>query len=257
VTNRRRFLATLTGGLLAAPLVGLAQQPAKVPRIGVISERYSGDPMVEAFRQELRDLGYVEGQNVVIEYRYLHGVLDRVPAFARELIRIPVDVLVVSGTISTKLAKAEPATIPIVFILAGDPVGSGLVASLARPGGNVTGMSNLQSELGAKQLELLKAVAPRIVRVAVVYNPVSLPAALMLDRVRKTALALGVELQLEEVRQPSELAKALSTVMVKRPDAGRLAGATTVPTRTGHQSQGSEGARSDGPRNHFCCARTR
>ena len=137
----------------------------------MIGEGSASDPFVVAFRQGLRDLGYVESQNVIIDFRSTNGALERVPELARELVRLPVDVLVVGGGVSAQHAMAATTTVPIVFTTVGDPVGTGLVASLARPGGNVTGMSNLQSVLGAKQLEMLKAVAPRIARVAVLYNP--------------------------------------------------------------------------------------
>ena len=204
--DRRTFVFTLTGGLLALPPGGLAQQPAKVPRIGVIGERSDSDSFVEAFRQGLRDLGYSEGQNVSIEFRSTNGALDLVPALARELVRLQVDVIVVGGGVAAKHVRAETTTVPIVFAVVGDPVGIGLVASLARPGGNVTGMSNLQSELGPKQLELLKAMAPRIARVAVMYNPGSPISGRMLHDVKESARRHAVELQLVEVPKPDELA---------------------------------------------------
>jgi putative tryptophan/tyrosine transport system substrate-binding protein len=219
VTDRRAFIGALTSGLFVAPFAVLAQQPTKVYRIGVIGERSDTDPFLVAFRQGLRDLGYREGQNVIIEFRSTRGALDRVPALARELIRLPVDVIVVGGSVSAKHVMAETTTVPIVFALVGDPVGTGLVASLARPGGNATGMSNLQSELGAKQLELLKAVAPRITRVAVMYNPGSLIARSVLIGVVETARVLSIALQLVEVRQPDQLASALSTLAPQRAEA--------------------------------------
>jgi putative tryptophan/tyrosine transport system substrate-binding protein len=219
VTDRRAFIGALTSGLFVAPFAVLAQQPAKVHRIGVIGERSDTDPFLVAFRQGLRDLGYRDGQNVIIEFRSTRGALDRVPALARELIRLPVDVIVVGGSVSAKHVMAETTTVPIVFALVGDPVGTGLVASLARPGGNATGMSNLQSELGAKQLELLKAVAPRITRVAVMYNPGSLIARSVLIGVVETARVLSIALQLVEVRQPDQLASALSTLAPQRAEA--------------------------------------
>ncbi len=219
MTDRRAFIGALTSGLFVAPFAGLAQQPTKVHRIGVIGERSDTDPFLVAFREGLRDLGYREGQNVIIEFRSTRGALDRVPALARELLRLPVDVIVVGGSVSAKHVKAETTTVPIVFALVGDPVGTGLVASLARPGGNATGMSNLQSELGAKQLELLKAVAPRIARVAVMYNPGSLIARGVLNGVVETARVLSIELQLVEVRQPDQLASALSKLAPQRAEA--------------------------------------
>ena len=145
----------LTLGLLLVPLVAEAQQGTKVHRVGVLSERSPTDLYVTAFSQGLRALGYTENQNIIVEYRYAHGITDRFPDLLAELIRLKVDVLVVGGTVATRSAKAQTTTVPIVFTLAGDPVGSGLVASLARPDGNVTGLSNI-AELSEKQLELLK-----------------------------------------------------------------------------------------------------
>ncbi len=215
--ERRTFMALVSGGLLAAPLAAEAQRPSKVPRVGVIGERSPSDPFLAAFRQGLRELGYAEGQSIVIEYRYGHGMLDRVPNLAAELIRLNVDVLVVGGTVAAQSAKALTPTVPIVFVLAGDPVGSGLVASLARPGGNATGMSNFVSELGGKQLELLKVAVPQVSRVTVLYNPANPGPAL--DRTRKAAQALAVELQVLEVRQPNHLASAFSALTPWRPGA--------------------------------------
>ncbi len=196
--------------LLAAPLAAEAQQPAKVHRIGFLRGTSPQASWFEAFRQGLRELGYIEGQNIAIEQRYAHGVLDRLPGLAAELVRLKVDVIVVGGTPDAKAAKAATTTIPIVFTLAGDPVGSGLVASLARPGGNVTGLSNLQSELGGKQLQLLKEAVPRVSRVAVLYNPINPAAAPMLQGAQAAARSLAVQLQVLEVRSPNELASAFS-----------------------------------------------
>ena len=217
--DRRTVLTTLAVGLAVAPLRGRAQQPAKNPRVGVIGERTASDSFVVAFRQALRELGYVEGQNIVVEFRSTNGLLDRVPDIARELVRVPVDVLVVGGGVSAQHAKAVTATVPIVFATVGDPVGIGLVASLSRPGGNATGMSNLQSELGAKQLELLKEVAPRTARVAVLYNPGSPISTAVVRDAHNAAGRAGIELLLVDVRHPDELATALSTLMGKRADA--------------------------------------
>jgi putative ABC transport system substrate-binding protein len=217
--DRRAFLGSIAAGLFAPLLNVGAQQTAKVPRIGVIGERSISDSFVVAFRQALSELGYIEGQNVVVEFRSTNGSLDRVPEIARELIRIPVDVLVVGGGVSARHARAVTTTVPIVFTLVGDPVGVGLVASLAHPGGNATGMSNLQSELGAKQLELLKVVAPRIAHVVVMYNPGSLISPPTLRGVQDMARSLNVELQLLEVRHSDDVAGALSAPPMKRADA--------------------------------------
>jgi ABC-type uncharacterized transport system substrate-binding protein len=203
-----RLAVALTLGVLA-PLVAEAQQGTKVPRVGVLSERSPTDPFVTAFRQGLRELGYTEGQNIIVEYRYAHGIADRFPDLVGELIRLKLDVLVVGGTVAAQSAKAQTTTVPIVFTLAGDPVGSGLVASLARPGGNVTGLSNI-AELSEKQLELLKEAVPQVSRVAVLYNPVNPATGVPLNRIREAGRALAVELQLMQVRQPNQLTSAFS-----------------------------------------------
>ena len=219
MTNRRMFLAALAGGLVVVPLRSHAQQPAKIPRVGVIGERTASDSFVVAFRQALRELGYVEGQNIAVEFRSTNGLLDRVPEIARELVGMPVDVLVVGGGVSAQHAKAVTTTVPIVFTTVGDPVGIGLVASLSRPGANATGMSNLQSELGAKQLELLREVAPRIARVAVLYNPGSPISATVVRGVEDMARTLAMELRFVDVRHPDDLPGVLSALATKRPDA--------------------------------------
>ena len=219
MTNRRTFLAALAGSIVALPRHGRAQQPARIPRIGVIGERSSSDSFVVAFRQALRELGYVEGRNVVVEFRSTNGQLGRVPEIARELVGMPVDVLVVGGGVSAQHAKAVTLTVPIVFATVGDPAGIGLVASLARPGGNLTGMSNLQSELGGKQLELLKEVAPRIARVAVLYNPDSPISPAVVRNVQDAARRLAVELVFMDVRGPDELPGALAALAQRRVDA--------------------------------------
>jgi putative ABC transport system substrate-binding protein len=194
-------------------LVAEAQPTGKVPRIGMISEFSSSHPFVAAFREGLRDLGYTEGSNIVVEYRHAQGVLDRVSALAAELVRLKVEILVVGGTKSAQLAKAQAFMVPIVFATSADPVGSGLVASLARPGGNVTGISILSADLTSKQLELLKAAAaPKDSRVTVLYNPVNPAAGDALNATRQAARALSLELQLLDVRQPSELPGAFSAL---------------------------------------------
>ena len=217
--KRRTFVSGVSFGLLGAPLALGAQQPRKVPRVGVIAELSPGDPFLAAFRQGRRELGYTEGQNIVLELRYTHGVMDRTQQLAAELIRLEDDVLVVGGTVAAQSAKAVTTTVPIVFALAGDPVGSGLVASLARPGGNATGLSNLVSELSGKQIELLKAAVPQISRVTVLYNPANPTAGTALNGVREAARALALELQILEMRQLNELANAFSTLTQWRPGA--------------------------------------
>jgi len=170
--DRRAFLGTLTGGLLAAPLVAEAQQAAKVARIGYLGTNRAANPHLhEALRQGLRDLGYVEGRNLVIEYRDAEGKVERLPALAPELVALNVDVIVAPGTPQALAAKQATRTIPIVFTAAFDPVTDGLVTSLARPGGNVTGLATLSSELVGKNLEQLKQAVPGVSRVAILWQP--------------------------------------------------------------------------------------
>jgi putative ABC transport system substrate-binding protein len=205
-------LLTLALGILITPFAAEAQPTGKVHYIGVLLRGSPQSRGLEAIRQGLRDLGYVEGQNLVIEARYAQGIHDRLPALAVELVRRNVAVIVVDGTATAMVAKAATTTIPIVFTLAGDPVGSGLVASLARPGGNVTGLSNLTGELSGKQLQLLKEAVPLISHVAVLFNPVNPATATMLNGVKVAARDLAVELQFLEVRKLGELASAFSAM---------------------------------------------
>src|SRR5437762_4178695 len=167
--ERRTFMAMLTGGIVVAPFAAEAQQAAKVARIGYLATNLA---VCEAFRQGLRDLGYVEGRNVVIEYRDAEGKVERLPTLAAELVALKVDVFVAGGaTITALAAKQATTTIPIVLAFVADPVGSGLVTSLARPGGNITGLSLLAPELVGKRLELLMQAVPGVSRVAVLWHP--------------------------------------------------------------------------------------
>jgi ABC-type uncharacterized transport system substrate-binding protein len=205
---------------LAAPLAADAQPPGKVPRIGVLGERTPADPFLAAFRQGLRELGYTEGRNIVVEYRYAQGMVDRFPELAAELLRLDIDVLMVGGAAAARAAEAQTKTVPIVFALPGDPVGSGLVASLAHPGGNATGTSTLIPELSRKHLELLKAAVPRLSRVAVLYNSAGRPGTgLSLDAMREAARALAVELRVLEVRQPDDLVSVFAAARAQSIDA--------------------------------------
>src|SRR5262249_680981 len=200
--------------LLTVAVVTEAQQPKKVPRIGILS---SGSPSstkkgVEAFRQRLRELGYIEGQTIVIEHRYAEGVADRFPNLVSELVQLKVDVIVVGGTPATQSAKNATKTIPIVMTSAADPMGTGLIASLAHPGGNVTGLSNLYEDLGGKQLELLKEAFPKISRVAVLWDPVNAGNALLLRELKVAAGALRITLQPLEVHVPDDLEPAFAAI---------------------------------------------
>jgi putative ABC transport system substrate-binding protein len=163
-------MLTLALGFLLAPLCADAQQPTKVYRIGWLGAGPplpEPDPSLAAFWQGLHDLGYVEGQNLVMEYRYAEGQVERLPDLAAELVQLPVDVIVAGGTAAIRAAQHATRTIPIVMAVAYEPVGEGLVASLAQPGGNITGLSWLGAELPGKRLELLKETVPQLTRIAV------------------------------------------------------------------------------------------
>ncbi len=179
-----------------------AQQPARIPRIGILVAASASFnlPRVEAFRQRLRELGYVEGKNIVIEYRYAEGKLDRLPDLVAELVQLKVDVIVTAGGTATLAAKKAGVTMPIVFGNVGDPVGTGIVSSLARPGGNITGLSMMAPDLDGKRLELLKEAFPKIARVAFLWVPVDSRGNLALTEMEAAAKALGLKLQSLEVR---------------------------------------------------------
>ncbi len=218
--TRRTFLATVTGGPLAAPLAAEAQQAGKVHRIGYLSgsSATAQSHFIEAFRQGLRELGWVEGQNIVIDYRFAEGRFDRLPDLAAELVRLKVDIIVgAGGTPPAAAAKNATGTIPIVMIAVGDPVGQGLIASLARPGGNVTGVTlNAGLEIVGKQLELLKETVPKVRRVAILSNPANPAHAPSIREVKVAARSLGVELQLLEARGPDEFDGAFAAMAKER-----------------------------------------
>jgi putative tryptophan/tyrosine transport system substrate-binding protein len=192
--------------LFAVGVTAEAQQPTKIPRIGYVSG--SGDtknpgPNIESFRQGLRDLGYVEGKNIVVEYRYVEGGLDRVPAVVAELVQLKVDVLVATFAIAIRAAKQSTKTIPIIMVSAIDPVATGFVDSLARPGGNITGVVRLIRELSSKRLELLKEAVPRISRVGVLWDGNAAPGpAIAFKEYEAAARSLKLEFQSLEVRGP-------------------------------------------------------
>jgi putative ABC transport system substrate-binding protein len=208
-------------GILASPLTGHAQQAGKVPRIGFLGPTSEAGirPRLEAFRQGLRDLGYVGGENLVIEFRWAEGQYDRLPALAGELVGLKVDLLVTYGTPGTQAAKRATTTIPIVMVVSGDAVAAGLISSLARPGGNVTGSTFISPEVTAKRLELLKEAFPRLRRVAVLLNPENPANPPILHAMELTAASLKVALQRFEVRGPSEFESAVTAMAKRRVDA--------------------------------------
>jgi len=198
-----------------------AQQPTKVPRIGYLTNTSlsAGAANIESFRQGLRDLGYVEGKNIVIERRSGEGNRDRQRALAVELVRLKVDVIVAGGSGDIRAAKEATATIPIVMAQSGDPVGSGVVASLARPGGNITGLSTLRPELSGKRLELLKEIVPRLSRVAAFGSSTIADHAQVLKELDLAAGAFGVKLQYLDVLSPKDVETAFHAAIKARADA--------------------------------------
>jgi putative ABC transport system substrate-binding protein len=211
--------------LLTAPFAQ-AQQPARIPRIGILIAPSAAfiSARVEAFRQRLRELGYVEGKNIVIEYRYAEGKLERLPDLAAELVGLKVDVIVTSGGVASLTAKKASATIAIVFATAGDPVGTGLVSSLAQPGGNITGLSLMAPDLDGKRLELLKEAFPKVGRVAFLWEPGGARGNLPLTEMEAVAKSLGVKLISLPVRSLDDFESAFARAKKERAQA-----LTTIP----------------------------
>src|SRR5262249_45257145 len=200
--RRIGFAVVLTLSLLLAPFAGEAQQAEQVARVGYISPGSSSDPLrlrrYEAFRQGLLELGYVEGRNITLEPRWAKGEYDRYPALAADLVRLRAHVIVTVGGAATKAAQQVTKTTPIVMSVVIDPLGSGLVASLARPGGNITGLTVMASDVVGKQFELLKQTVPEISRIALLWNPDNPGGAPQLREAEAAARALGVRLQAVE-----------------------------------------------------------
>jgi len=233
--NRRIVICLLTTALLSIAPSLWAQQPKKVARIGyLIAGTFSGQaPYTEAFRQGLRDLGYIEGQNIGIDYRYAEEKIERQSALAAELVSLKVDVILTPGATATRSAKGATNTIPIVMAQDPDPVGNGFVASLARPGGNITGLSSLVAELGGKRLELLKEVVPRLSRVAVLGTSTNPANVQQLRQTELAAKAIGVRLQFLDVRGPKDIETAFREARKERADAVLLLGGPFfIPQRT-------------------------
>ena len=219
--HRRTFVCGLALGTVSAPLVAEAQQAAKVYRIGLLAapDRTQQETRLGALRAGLRELGYVEGKNIVIESRWAEGKYDRVPDLAAELVRLKVDVIVTGGTPATQAAMKATTTIPIVMVGIGDPLRTGLVASLAKPGGNVTGMTQLGAEVAGKRLQILKDTVPNVSRVAFLRNRASPAYVPYFSDLQAAARELGLTLQSVEVQQPSEFERAFAEMMRERPDA--------------------------------------
>ena len=222
--HRRAFLSTVAGSLLAAPVNALTAQPReKVPRVGYLTAGSRSDQgrqrRFEAFRQGLRELGYVEGQNIAIESRWAEGKEDQYATLAADLVRLKVDVIVTVGGAATKAAQQATRAIPVVMSLVNDPLGSGLVSSLARPGGNVTGISLMAPDLVGKQLGVLKEMVPKVSRVALLRNPANPANAPLSREAEAAARALGVRLQTLEARNPQEIESAFAAMTRERAGA--------------------------------------
>jgi ABC-type uncharacterized transport system, periplasmic component len=221
VVDRRTFIGGVAGGLLAAPFTLLAQQSGRVRRIGFLA-RTSADslsPLLDSFRQGLRDLGWIEGKSISIEYQFGDGQLSRLGELATELVRRNVDVIVTVDTPPTQAAQKATSTIPIVIAVSADPVGAGLVTSLAHPGGNTTGLSLLAPGSDQKNLELLKEALPKARRVAMIWDPNNRGMTLRLTAIQAAAPKLEMEIQSIAAGGPDDLAGALTAAAKKPPDA--------------------------------------
>jgi ABC-type uncharacterized transport system substrate-binding protein len=229
------FICLLLTVLLATGVSSQAQHPKKVPRIGYLTAASLSAiaTRTAAFRQGLHELGYVEGKNIVIEWRSSEGKADRLPGLAAELVHLNADIIVAGGPIATRSAKEATVTIPIVMAFDNDPVGNGFVASLARPGGNITGLSTLSPEISGKQLELLKEIVPRLSRVAVFRNSTQPGNAQVLKEMELATGAFGVQLQYLEIRGPKDIETAFRAASKGHADAVvALASAVLISQRT-------------------------
>ena len=219
--DRRAFIGRVAGGVLAAPLAAFAQQAGKIARIGFLGATSASSyaKQLDGFRLGLRDFGYMEGKNIVLEYRWAEGNYAQLAELAAELVRSKVDVIVTHGTPGTRAAKGTTTTIPIVMAISGDAVATGLVVSLPRPGGNITGSTFFGPELSAKQIELLKEILPRITRVAVLVNPDNPVIGPMSKAIEITTKSLNLGLQQFAVRGPNEFENAFSAMVQKSVEA--------------------------------------
>jgi putative tryptophan/tyrosine transport system substrate-binding protein len=219
--QRRDFIKVVAGSAIAWPLAAHAQQAAKLPSVGFLTAGSAGasTPFLAALLEGLRQLDWIEGKTVVMAYRYAENRNDRLPELATELVRLNVDVIVAAGTLAPLAAKHATTTIPIVMTAAGDPLGSGLVASLAQPGGNVTGLSLMMSDVSGKRLELLKELVPGLSRVAVLWNSTNPYPTSVFKETEDAARTLGIEVQSLEVKGPADFATVFGLARQKRPDA--------------------------------------
>jgi putative ABC transport system substrate-binding protein len=219
--RRRDFVTLLGGAAVAWPRAAHAQQPAKIPRIGFMGNSTAAleANLVGPFGERLRELGYEEGRNVAIEYRWAEGHYDRFPALVAELLAAKVDVIVTAGTPASLAVKKATSTVPLVMVAVGDPVGTGLVPSLAQPGGNITGLSSIAPDLEGKRMELLREVVPKLSHVAFFLNPLNPFHTVSMRQAHAAAQTLGIKLQALEVRASEDLDGAFATIVKEKPDA--------------------------------------
>jgi putative ABC transport system substrate-binding protein len=219
--DRRAFIRSVVSGLIAAPLAARAQLAGKVHRIGFLGNSTPAHEanLVGPFREGLRELGYVEGRNILIEYRWAEGKYERFPALIRELIALKVDVIVTAGTPASLAVKKATTSIPLVMVAVGDPVGTGIVASLAQPGGNITGLTSLSPNLEGKRLELLREVAPGVSHIAVLWNSASPSQVIQEKEVQAAAQVLRMKVFSLGVQSPEEIENAFAAILRERPGA--------------------------------------
>jgi putative tryptophan/tyrosine transport system substrate-binding protein len=219
--RRREFIAIVSAVACAGPPSALAQDAGKYPRIGFLGNSTPAleAKLVESFREGLRDLGYIEGRNISIDYRWAEGDYDRLPSLVAELVAAKVEVIVTAGTPASLAVKNAGSSIPLVMVAVGDPIGTGLVASLARPGGNATGLTSIAPELEGKRLELIKEVVPTVTRLAVFWNPANAYQLEDEQQVQAAAAALHVPVLSLPVRTVEELDSAFAKTLAERADA--------------------------------------
>jgi putative tryptophan/tyrosine transport system substrate-binding protein len=219
--RRRDFIRAVASSAVAWPLGALGQQTSKVWRVGMLETTSAtlNAVNVDAFRRGLRQLGYVEGQNLIIEYRSGEGRIDRFPELAAEMVRLKVDIIVTRGTPAALAAKNATATIPIVMAAIGEPLGTGIVLSLAQPGGNVTDLSAFVNELAAKRIEIMREIVPKILRMAMIDNMGNASVPPQWDEIKRATLAFGIQPQLYDVRRPEDIGPAFDAAIAQQVDA--------------------------------------
>ena len=219
--KRREFITLLGGAAAVWPIVARAQKPAKVWRVGMLDTTAAtlNAANVDAFRKAMHQLGYIEGQNLILEYRSGDGHIERFPHLAAELVRLNVDIIVTRGTPAALAAKSATATIPIVMAAIGEPVETRMVASLARPGGNVTGLSAFVTELTGKRVEIIRELIPQVSRIALVDNMANRSVPAQWDETKRAALALGIQSQLYDVRTAEDIERAFSSAIAQQVNA--------------------------------------